>query len=218
MVSIFFLQLGWLAHLSPGEHLLLFLCALILQAAGGDPLTAVCTWLCQSWIVFVDASGEAGFQLLDQAGSRAVVDPRGAAALGPEGQQGQPFVEFWYGWKRRGMLMERELFRRCNSPCQCLACKKCIFMYVCMYTSAYYYVCVPCRCLCTPKEGVRCLGAAVTSGCGLPDVSAGSHTWVLCEHIPALTTEPCLYLLMLEQAIERKTRGRPGLPLPGEGL
>lgn len=104
---LFFLQLGWLAHLSPGEHILLFLCALILQAAGGDPLTAVCTWLCQSWIVFVDASGEAGFQLLDQTGGRAVVDPCGAAALGPEGQQGQPFVEFWYGWKRRGMLMER---------------------------------------------------------------------------------------------------------------
>lgn len=91
-------------------------------------------------------------------------------------------------------------------------------MYVYMYTSAYYYICVPCRCLCMSKEGVRCLGAAVTSGCGLPDVSAGSHTWVLCEHIRALTTEPCLYLLMMEQVIARKMRCRPELPFLGKGL
>lgn len=86
---------------------LAFLCALIPQAAGRCPLTALCTWLCQPWIVFVDVSGKAGLQLLDQVGSRAVVDPRGAAALGPEGQQGWLFMEFWYGWKRRGMLMKR---------------------------------------------------------------------------------------------------------------
>lgn len=72
------------------------------------PLIVICTWLCQSWIVFVDASCEAGLQLLDQAGGGAVIDTRGAAALGPEGQQGQLFVEFWYGWKRRGILMRRE--------------------------------------------------------------------------------------------------------------
>lgn len=86
---------------------LAFLCALIPRAAGREPFTMVCTWLCQSWIVFVDASGEAGLQLLDQAGSGAVVDPAGAAAFGPEGQQGQLFVEFWYGWKRRGRLLKR---------------------------------------------------------------------------------------------------------------
>lgn len=34
----------------------------------------------------------------------------------------------------------------------------------------------------------------------------------------ALATEPCLHLLMMEQAAERKTGRQPGFPCPGDSL
>lgn len=90
--GFFFFKAGLFVYPSPPR----------LWGEGGGLLTAICTWFCQSWILFVDSSGEADFQLLDHSVGRAVVDPDWAAALGPEGQQGQLFVEFWDGWKRMG--------------------------------------------------------------------------------------------------------------------
>lgn len=77
----------------------------------------------------------------------------------------------------------------------------------------YFCLCVPLHPSVPMCNAVACESQKRASDALEPDVGAGSFASIAL----ALTTKPCLHLLMMEQATERKTRCQPGSPFPRGG-
>lgn len=114
------------------------------------------------------------------------------------------------------MKRERELFRRCNSPFRCLAFES---LFLCMCTNVHLHTRMS---LCSVVAGGSHKRASDALQPEL-QVVVTCLMWVLGAILgsfssTALATEPCLHLLIMKQATERKTGCQPGFPFPGDSL